>query len=165
MGLLSRKGCYTQREEAFFVPLSGPRHRGNSTFPPRLLSQTSLVRLLRVAFRRWHVGHAFRVSKGEIGFGHFEGRNYTALLRHLDARQDVGEEGGVQGGEAGGRRAGDRGAVHRGRPPPSPPGTVRSKPNRPGDVPRAGPLRRVQGPPFFGRGTNRIWESAVLVLE
>jgi SRSO17 transposase len=46
-------------------------------------ADTSLAKLLRVAFRRWNVEHAFRVSKSEIGFGHFEGRNYVALLRHL----------------------------------------------------------------------------------
>jgi SRSO17 transposase len=38
--------------------------------------------LVRVAFRRWNVEHAFRVVKGEIGFSHYEGRNYTGLLRH-----------------------------------------------------------------------------------
>jgi SRSO17 transposase len=38
--------------------------------------------LVRVGFRRWHVEHAIRVSKSEIGFTHYEGRNYTALLRH-----------------------------------------------------------------------------------
>lgn len=44
---------------------------------------TPLEKLLRVAFRRWNVEHAFRVSKTEIGFGHFEGRSYVALMRHL----------------------------------------------------------------------------------
>jgi SRSO17 transposase len=39
--------------------------------------------LMRVAFRRAHVEHAFRVCKSELGFGHFEGRNYVALMRHL----------------------------------------------------------------------------------
>jgi SRSO17 transposase len=39
--------------------------------------------LLRVAFRRWHVEHSFRVAKSEIGFGHFEGRSYVALMRHM----------------------------------------------------------------------------------
>src|SRR5436305_3507577 len=38
--------------------------------------------LVRVGFRRWHVGHALRVSKSELGFTHYEGRNYTALMRH-----------------------------------------------------------------------------------
>jgi SRSO17 transposase len=39
--------------------------------------------LVRVAFRRAAVEHSFRVCKSELGFTHFEGRNYTALLRHL----------------------------------------------------------------------------------
>ncbi len=39
--------------------------------------------LLKVAFRRWNVEHGFRMSKSEVGFRHFEGRNYTALMRHL----------------------------------------------------------------------------------
>jgi len=41
-----------------------------------------LERLVRVAFRRWNVEHGFRVGKSEIGFTHFEGRSYTALMRH-----------------------------------------------------------------------------------
>jgi SRSO17 transposase len=45
--------------------------------------RTGLRRLLQVAFRRWPVEHSFRLSKGELGFRHFEGRNYVALLRHL----------------------------------------------------------------------------------
>ena len=43
---------------------------------------TKLERLVRVAFRRWNVEHGFRLAKGELGFTHYEGRNYTALLRH-----------------------------------------------------------------------------------
>jgi SRSO17 transposase len=42
-----------------------------------------LERLVRVGFRRWHVEHSFRVAKSELGFTHFEGRSYTALMRHL----------------------------------------------------------------------------------
>lgn len=45
--------------------------------------RTSLRRLLRVAFTRWNVEHSFRLSKGELGFRHFEGRSYVALMRHL----------------------------------------------------------------------------------
>ena len=41
-----------------------------------------LERLVRVAFRRWNVEHGFRVAKSELGFTHYEGRNYTALMRH-----------------------------------------------------------------------------------
>ena len=46
-------------------------------------ADTPLEKLLRVAFTRWNVEHAFRVAKSEIGFGHFEGRSYVALLRHM----------------------------------------------------------------------------------
>lgn len=44
---------------------------------------TPVERLLRVAFSRWNVEHTFRVAKSEIGFGHFEGRSYVALMRHM----------------------------------------------------------------------------------
>jgi SRSO17 transposase len=39
--------------------------------------------LVRVAFCRASVEHCFRVCKSELGFTHFEGRSYPALLRHL----------------------------------------------------------------------------------
>lgn len=45
--------------------------------------KTSLMRLMQVAFRRWNVEHGIRLSKSEIGFRHYEGRNYTGLMRHL----------------------------------------------------------------------------------
>jgi SRSO17 transposase len=41
-----------------------------------------LERLVRVAFRRWNVEHGIRLAKSEVGFTHYEGRNYTALMRH-----------------------------------------------------------------------------------
>lgn len=46
-------------------------------------AETPVETLLRVAFCRWNVEHTFRVAKTEIGFGHFEGRSYVALMRHL----------------------------------------------------------------------------------
>jgi len=79
-------------------------------------ARASLRRLLRVAFRRWNVEHAFRVSKSELGFRHFEGRNYVALMRHLTlclvtltfvADQTERLRGEKSGGDAG---AGVRGA-------------------------------------------------------
>jgi SRSO17 transposase len=39
--------------------------------------------LIRVGFRRWNVEHAIRLGKQEIGLKHFEGQDYTALMRHL----------------------------------------------------------------------------------
>jgi len=46
-------------------------------------SDTPVEKLMRVAFARWNVEHMFRVAKTEIGFGHYEGRSYEALMRHM----------------------------------------------------------------------------------
>jgi SRSO17 transposase len=45
-------------------------------------ADTKLQTLVRVAFGRRNVEHAFRVGKSELGFTHYEGRNYTGLMRH-----------------------------------------------------------------------------------
>jgi SRSO17 transposase len=45
-------------------------------------AQAKLRLLLRVAFCRWNVEHCFRVGKSELGFTHYEGRNYIGLMRH-----------------------------------------------------------------------------------
>jgi SRSO17 transposase len=42
-----------------------------------------LERVMRVAFRRATIEHAFRLAKQEAGLMHYEGRNYTGLMRHL----------------------------------------------------------------------------------
>jgi SRSO17 transposase len=46
-------------------------------------AEAAVDKLVRVAFRRANVEHSFRVCKSELGFAHFEGRNYGALMRHL----------------------------------------------------------------------------------
>lgn len=43
---------------------------------------TRLETLLLVAFSRWRVERCFEDEKTELGFDHYEGRNYTGLLRH-----------------------------------------------------------------------------------
>jgi SRSO17 transposase len=45
--------------------------------------RTSVKRMLEAAFSRWGIEHLFRVAKTEIGLGHYEGRHYRGLLRHL----------------------------------------------------------------------------------
>ena len=55
----------------------GPSSSQSARTAPEMASCCS------VAFRRWHVEHTFRVAKTEIGFGHFEGRSYVGLMRHL----------------------------------------------------------------------------------
>lgn len=42
-----------------------------------------LKTLLYVAFSRWHVERLFEDGKGEVGFDHFEVRNYRSLMRHM----------------------------------------------------------------------------------
>jgi SRSO17 transposase len=42
-----------------------------------------LGRLLAVAFCRWNVEHGLRLGKQEAGLMHYEGRDYTGLMRHL----------------------------------------------------------------------------------
>lgn len=44
---------------------------------------TAVTQLLAVAFCRWNVEHSFRLAKQEAGLMHYEGRDYTGLMRHL----------------------------------------------------------------------------------
>ena len=80
------------RRVAGFIPhtvesLHGIDRRHSVTAPLanllRIPADAPLEKLLRVAFTRWNVEHTFRVAKSEIGFGHFEGRSYVALMRHM----------------------------------------------------------------------------------
>jgi SRSO17 transposase len=79
---LLRDGEVTQRSYWLIVARNA-RTGEVKYFVSNAPADTPLEKLLRVAFRRWNVEHSFRVSKSEIGFGHFEGRNYVALMRHL----------------------------------------------------------------------------------
>ena len=45
--------------------------------------EVGVLTLLKVAFTRWNVEQSFRFAKGELGFGHFEGRHYNGLIRHM----------------------------------------------------------------------------------
>lgn len=45
--------------------------------------QTSVEVLLHVAFNRWRIERIFEDGKGQVGFDHFEVRNYLPLMRHL----------------------------------------------------------------------------------
>jgi SRSO17 transposase len=57
-----------------------------SNAPPR----TELDLLLKVAFRRADIEHLFRIAKDQVGLGHFEGRSYVGLLRHMILCQLMG---------------------------------------------------------------------------
>lgn len=45
-------------------------------------ASASVLKLLRVAFSRWHIEKWFERAKQETGFGAFEVRTYEGLLRH-----------------------------------------------------------------------------------
>lgn len=79
---LLRDGQVTERSYWLIVARNGATGEVKY-FVSNAPADTPLEKLLRVGFCRWNVEHGFRVSKSEIGFGHFEGRNYGALLRHL----------------------------------------------------------------------------------
>ena len=95
-----------------------PRRCDTPTDETDLANSLRLIvsELIRVGFRRWNVEHALRLGKQEIGLKHFEGQNYTALMRHLTlcllmmgfvAEQAARLRGGKSRGDGG---AGLRGA-------------------------------------------------------
>jgi SRSO17 transposase len=121
-------------------------------------ANAKLPTLVRVAFRRWNVEHTFRVGKSELGFTHYEGRNYTGLMRHqtlcllmltfvaehterLRGEKSGGDDGaGVQcvepaepgvAGEAAGDDAPPAQASHHRLPPAAEPGRARVPPETP----------------------------------
>ena len=57
---------------------------GEKTLAQQPLSapKADVKELLRGAFARWHVEKWFERAKQEAGFGAFEVRTYTSLLRH-----------------------------------------------------------------------------------
>jgi hypothetical protein len=47
------------------------------------VSSVPMGRLVAIAFCRWSVEHSLRLGKQEAGLMHYEGRDYTGLMRHL----------------------------------------------------------------------------------
>ncbi len=87
-----------------------PRTGEQKYFVSNAPAGESVERIVRAGFCRWNVEHGIRLSKGEIGFRHFEGRSYVALLRHLvlccvtltfAAGQAAGLRGEKPGGDGG----------------------------------------------------------------
>ena len=103
---LSRDGRPTERTYWLIVarnPATGEVKYFVSNAPPK----TALTTLLKVAFTRAGVEHLFRLAKSEIGFGHYEGRNYRGLMRHMTLCQLVllfaaEQTGRLRGGKSGG---------------------------------------------------------------
>ena len=100
-----------------------------SNAPP----QTALKTLLKVAFCRWGVEHAFRLAKTEVGFGHFEGRSWKGLLRHMTLCQAVM----LFVAEQTDRLRGEKSATHDGADGPRPQHPLPALAAAPPQVPRA----------------------------
>ena len=70
-------------ERAYWLVWARNRRTGEEKyFISNAAADEPVERIMRAAFCRWNVEHGIRLSKGEIGFRHFEGRSYVALLRH-----------------------------------------------------------------------------------
>jgi len=85
---LARDGRPTDRTHWLIVarnPATGEVKYFVSSAPPR----TALATLMKVAFTRAGVEHVLRLAKTEVGFGHYEGRTYRGLMRHMTLCQLV----------------------------------------------------------------------------
>jgi SRSO17 transposase len=73
--------------------------------------EAGLQTRLRVGFTRHNVEHGFRLAKTELGFGHYEGRSYVGLMRHMTlCLVTLGFVAGRAAGLRGGKSGGDGGA-------------------------------------------------------
>jgi SRSO17 transposase len=71
-------------ERTYWLVWAWNRRTGEQKyFVSNAAADEPVERIVRAGFCRWNVEHGIRLSKGEIGFRHFEGRSYVALLRHL----------------------------------------------------------------------------------
>jgi len=68
MHLIIARNVLAPEEIKFFI----------SNAPPK----TRVAVLLLVAFSRWRIERCFQDSKTELGFDHYEGRNYEGMMRH-----------------------------------------------------------------------------------
>ena len=79
---LVKQGCPTDR--TYWLIVAWNRITDEyKYFVSNASPQTEPALLLKVAFRRAVVEHLFRLAKGEAGLGHFEGRSYVGLMRHM----------------------------------------------------------------------------------
>ena len=71
----------------WLIVANHPRTGETKYFVSNAPAPASLKRLVTIAFARWHIEKWFEQAKQECGFGAFEVRTYTSLIRHwLSAR-------------------------------------------------------------------------------
>ncbi len=76
-------GSEPQAEACWLIWVVNEQTGEEKYFVSNAPADASVELLIRVGFRRWNVEHAIRLGKQEIGLKHFEGQDYTALMRHL----------------------------------------------------------------------------------
>ncbi len=70
-------------EQCWLIVARNPLTGETKYFLSNACEHTSFEVLLHVAFSRWRIERIFEDGKGQIGFDHFEVRNYLPLMRHL----------------------------------------------------------------------------------
>jgi SRSO17 transposase len=83
-----KKHCPVPTERTYWLIVAkNPQNGKTKYFVSNAPVNASLKRLLEIAFCRWHIEKWFERGKQECGFGAFEVRTYTSLIRHwLSAR-------------------------------------------------------------------------------
>jgi SRSO17 transposase len=75
--------CPVPTDRTYWLIVAQNRSTGESKyFVSNAPAKENLETLLEIAFSRWHVEKWFERAKQECGFGAFEIRTYTSLLRH-----------------------------------------------------------------------------------
>jgi SRSO17 transposase len=113
------RGSEPRPQACWLIHLVNEQTGEEKYFVSNAPAEADVELVIRVGFRRWTVEHAIRLGKQEIGLKHFEGQDYTALMRHLTlclvmmgfvAEQAARLRGEKPGGDGG---AGVRGAQRR----------------------------------------------------
>lgn len=100
------------RQACWLIWARNVRTAEEKYFVSNAAADEPVERMVRAAFCRWNVEHGIRLSKGEIGFRHYEGRSWVGLMRHLTLccvtlTFVAGTAAGLRGEKPGGdRRAG-----------------------------------------------------------
>jgi SRSO17 transposase len=75
--------CPVPTDRTYWLIVANNRQTGEMKyFVSNAPAKESLEMLLEIAFSRWHIEKWFEHAKQECGFGAFEVRTYTSLIRH-----------------------------------------------------------------------------------
>jgi len=78
-----RAHCPVPTDRTYWLIVAHNRHTGEKKyFVSNAPAKEKLETLMEIAFCRWHVEKWFERAKQECGFGAFEIRTYTSLIRH-----------------------------------------------------------------------------------